>query len=65
MIAAVLINSCNFRMMVTFKDHETGERVLQGQINEFINGKNKSYNRLIKRQIKDFYINFESIVIWL
>ena len=61
----VIIMSSNSKMYLTFKEHETNNALLSGTIEELERENNKAYKRLKNRYVKDFYINIQSIVIWV
>lgn len=61
----VLINNTSIKMYVFFKDFESGDRVISGTIEELERENNKAYKRLKERFIKDFYIDNQSITIWV
>ena len=52
-------------MYLTFKEHETNNTLLSGTIEELERENNKAYKRLKNRYVKDFYMNIQSIVIWV
>lgn len=61
----VIILNSNNKMYLTFKEHETNNSLLSGIIEELERENNKAYKRLKNRYVKDFYINIQSIVIWV
>lgn len=61
----VIIFSSNNKMYLTFKEHETNNTLLSGTIEELERENNKAYKRLKNRYVEDFYINIQSIVIWV
>lgn len=61
----VLINNTASNMYVKFIDHTDGDRLLMGVIEELAKEHNKLYFSLLDRHIKDFYIDRDSLTLWV
>lgn len=61
----VLVNNTSSKMWVKFIDHNDGDRLLMGVIQELTKEKNKLYSSLLDKHIKDFYIDRDSLTIWI
>ena len=65
MVAKQILNNCNQKFLVRFKDFNSGNQVYFGQLEELERIQDKAYRRLKERQIKDFYIENGILILWV
>ena len=65
MIIKQLVYHTDDSFLLNIKEHGSEHRLITGQIKELNSENNKAYRKLLEHQIKDFYINHGSVIIWI